>query len=201
MHYIIWWVSIQSDLLLLDLQVNTASSVWRTWFTRSTQWGRVSGRPTTSWCPSSCRWLGTQPGIRPGCSRTWGNLDLVVPTSTPSSDYWTERTSWFRGHWAATIRLPFFLRSKYRQESFSFVPLAVRLIRFTQNHTIFMHLFTHSLVTGGWETGSRKPLSPCLCVFVLHLCLKTQSDKGCVECYTLGLHADRLPTSFLCEKV
>lgn len=96
-------------LLPLVSQVNMASSVWRTWFMRSTQLVRVSESPTTFCYRSSCRWLVTLHGTRQGSSRTWETLDFVAQTSTPSSDNWTEEKRMEDWHWTATSRMLYFL--------------------------------------------------------------------------------------------
>lgn len=71
-------------------QVNMASSVWRTWSTRSTQSVKGSEPPTISCCLSSCQWLVTPPGTRQGSWRTWETLGSVAQTLIPLSDNWTE---------------------------------------------------------------------------------------------------------------
>lgn len=147
--------------LLLISQVNMASSVWRTWFTRSTRLVRASELPTTSCCLSSCRLLVTLPGIRLGCWRTLETLDFATQTLTPSSDNWTEEELMKDGHSAA------FIRMLYSKEQMPAIFLWQGLMGLPQSYLMYIYVYTHSsgynygqewsFLTSVWKTSCGAP--------------------------------------------
>lgn len=90
-------------------QVNTASSVWRIWSTRSIRLVKAFGKPTIFSCLSSFLWLVTPPGIKLAFSKTWETQGSAVQTSTASSDSWTEQDQLPDGHSETTQRMLFLM--------------------------------------------------------------------------------------------
>ena len=138
-------------------QVNMVSSVWRTWFTRSTWLVKASGLPTTSCCRSSCQWLVTLPRIRLGFWRTWEILDFAIQTLMLSSDNSTEGPMQ-DGHSAESIRMLLFLTTQMPtkqdiKKCVWFVDLTEKLMYFTQSPISYKYICMAFFLVPSWETS------------------------------------------------